>query len=150
LARKAGAIGRRELLANWLHGVARRTALKARATRARRCRREREGGDMAGRTAPERTALAELGLVLDEELARLGEKYRRPVVLCYLEGRTREEAARLLGWPPGTVAGRLSRALGLLRTRLTRRGLTLTTTALAAALAEGVATAVPPALLLST
>jgi RNA polymerase sigma factor (sigma-70 family) len=150
LVRKARTLSRRELLANWLYGVARRTALKARALRTRRSRREKDGMARTEPAAPEQTSVVELRRVLDEELARLGDKYRRPVVLCYLEGRTRQEAAELLGWPPGTVAGRLARALDLLRLRLRRRGLTLTPALLAAALAETPATALPPALILST
>jgi RNA polymerase sigma factor (sigma-70 family) len=149
LVRKAGAVGRRELLANWLYGVARRTALKARTLRARRGRREQEGGAMAVRAAPAPTDRADLRLVLDDELARLGDRYRKPVVLCYLQGLTRQEAADFLGWPLGTVAGRLARALDLLRTRLGRHGLALSTAALAAEIAES-APAVPPALTAAT
>src|SRR5207244_4781439 len=85
----------------------------------------------------------ELRPVLDEEVGRLPEHCRAPVVLCYLEGRTNEEAGRLLGWPVGTVKSRLARARDLLRTRLARRGVTLSTGLMTGALGPA---AVPAAL----
>src|SRR5262249_28618248 len=85
--------------------------------------------------------------LIHEEVDRLADRYRLPVVLCYLEGKTHEEAARVLGWPLGSVKGRLARARDLLRTRLTRRGLTLTAAGVGTALAENATAAVPPALL---
>ena len=120
--RKAGALARPAEVAGWLHGVALRVARKARADRARR--REREVGTvaLADTPAPEPPEdTSDLRRVLDEELDRLPDKYRLPIVLCELEGRTLDEAARLLGWPKGTVAGRLSRGRDLLRQRLSRR-----------------------------
>src|SRR5207248_4346115 len=84
--------------------------------------------------------------VLDEEIGRLPEHYRRPFVLCYLEGRTNEDAARQLGCPKGTVLSRLARARKRLAEGLTRRGVTLSVPALAALLsAEGLRAAVHPA-----
>jgi RNA polymerase sigma factor (sigma-70 family) len=151
LARKAGSIGRRELLANWLYGVALRTARKARGLRARRRRLERQVATMPEPPSPAPPAdhWAELGPVFDAELAGLADKYRRPVLLCYLQGHTRQEAAAALGWPPGTVAGRLARALDRLRARLTRRGVAVPAATLAALLAERATAAVPPALVAS-
>ncbi len=118
LVRKANAVRVKESLAPWLHGVAYRTAIKARSLSAKRRNREaeivRESNDEGS---------SDDHAVLHEELNRLPEKYRSPVVLCHLEGLSHEEAARQLRWPVGTVSGRLSRARDLLRDRLTRRGL---------------------------
>jgi RNA polymerase sigma factor (sigma-70 family) len=122
LARKAGGIGRRALLGNWLYGVAYKVAARARKTSLRR--RVREKSDPDPDTLPNRAPQAEpdLASLLYEEVQRLPDKYRSPVVLCYLEGKTNEEAARQLQWPVGTVKGRLNRARELLRKRLARRG----------------------------
>jgi RNA polymerase sigma factor (sigma-70 family) len=145
LVGKAAAIGDRALLANWLYGVAYRVATRARAYRRRQ--RESQGVEMAEAKTGTETIAPELRPILHEELNRLPEKYRTPVVLCYLQGKTNAEAARQLAWPVGTVKGRLTRARDLLRARLTRRGLALPAGALAAALAhETAAAAVPTAL----
>lgn len=124
LARKAGQVPWHDSIRNWLHGVAYRIACKARAGRARRLRKEREAGQASTATALE-SAWAELRGVLDEELDRLPAKYRVPLLLCCLEGKTREEAADELGWSVGSVKGRLERGRDLLRERLGNRGLTL-------------------------
>ncbi len=150
LARKAGSLRQSGSVGSWLYGVAQRTALKARTRVARRRLHEGKAVKPATHDAADDVVWRDLWPVLDEELGRLPEKYRAPVVLCYLEGKTQEEAARLLGWPTGTVATRLNRARDQLRDRLTRRGLTLTGGTLAAAFAENLAPAAVPASLAET
>ncbi len=150
LARKAGAIGKREAVGSWLYKVAYRAALQVRAA-AERLPAGVLPGD--GPAAPEDASAAEareLRPVLDEEVGRLPEKYRAPVVLCYLEGKTYDEAARLLGCPAGTVAIRLRRARERLRVRLTRRGLAVPAGLVTASLVPAAAQAVPAALLRAT
>jgi RNA polymerase sigma factor (sigma-70 family) len=125
LVRKAGSIRQRETLAPWLYGVARRVAVRARASAARRRVHESQGAEMIeAAAAPELSHREELE-ALHEEVDRLPEKCRTAVVLCHLDGRTHAEAARLLKCPAGTVSVRVSRARELLRVRLTRRGLAL-------------------------
>ncbi|HLJ96096.1 MAG TPA: RNA polymerase sigma factor [Gemmataceae bacterium] len=150
LLRKAAGLGKRELVANWLYGVAHRTALKARALAARRNVRTRPLTDVPAEEAESEIEWNDLRPVLDEEIQRLPNQYRVPVVLCYLEGKTFEEAARLLGWPAGTVSGRLARARQLLRARLTRRGLGLTAGLLATALTDAASAALPISLKVAT
>jgi RNA polymerase sigma factor (sigma-70 family) len=151
LVRKADGIGRRELLANWLYGVAVRVASRVRLVTAKRRTRETTDMERVARATREPAEATELPVALAEEVGRLPAKYRGPVVLCYLEGRTNEEAAGELQWPVGTVKGRLARARDMLRKRLTRRGLVLSTAAFAAALSsETLAAPVPPGLLDST
>jgi RNA polymerase sigma factor (sigma-70 family) len=150
LIRKAASIGRRELLANWLFGVAYRTALEARKAVAKRKAKEEQAGKMP-RTETRDDFWGELLPLLDQELNRLPDQYRVPVVLCDLEGKTGKEAARLLGWPEGTLATRLRKARALLAKRLARRGLAVSAGALAAALPQDVASAsVPSSLLTAT
>jgi RNA polymerase sigma-70 factor (ECF subfamily) len=141
LARKAGSVVPRELIGNWLYGVAYRTALKAKSVAARRRGRERQVVAMPEPAVPEGDIWPDLRPLLDRELERLPEKYRVPVVLCDLEGSTHQEAARQLGWPAGTVSTRLTRARELLARRLARQGLALSGVGLALALAGRQATA---------
>jgi RNA polymerase sigma-70 factor (ECF subfamily) len=141
LVRKAASVMPRALVGNWLYGVAHNTAIKAKAMNSRRRTKESQAAQTA---RPDPEGSQQLQATLDEELSRLPEKYRAPIVLCELEGRTLKEVARHLGWPQGTVAGRLARARVLLTKRLAQRGLALPVGALAAALAEGAASAAVP------
>jgi RNA polymerase sigma factor (sigma-70 family) len=148
LARKAASVGRRELLGNWLYGVAHRTALDARAAAARRRARERQVSPMPEPEAKNGAdAGPDLRLLLDQELSRLPDKYRVPVVLCDLEGRTRRDVARQLGIPVGTLSGRLTTSHRMLAKRLARRCVALSGAALTAALSpSAVSAGVPPPL----
>jgi RNA polymerase sigma factor (sigma-70 family) len=145
LVRKAGSIARPELLGNWLYGVAFRTALKARGGAARHRAELQPLPEVAVADPTEELVWRDLRPVLDEELSRLPDKYRTAVVLCDLEGRTHEEAARSLGCPRETVTTRLTRARARLRSRLLRRGLTLSAGLLTTVLAERAAPGAPPA-----
>jgi RNA polymerase sigma factor (sigma-70 family) len=149
LSRKAGSIRSAEALPNWLYGVANRLATRMKAAASRRQRREvalvepplfepEPGGEVG-----------DVGPVLFAEIGRLPDKYRIPLVLCYLEGKTNEQAAQHLRCPPGTVFSRLARARERLRLRLTRRGLALSTGVLVASLvrlSEQASAAVPQSL----
>jgi RNA polymerase sigma factor (sigma-70 family) len=137
LARKARSIARQEALGSWLYGVAYRVALKARADAVRRRQHEGHAASLAGGRSGDHGTGDDLRPIIDEEVNRLPDKYRRPIVLCYFEGKTYQEAARLLGWPAGTASVRLARARALLRTRLAHRGLALASGALAVRMAVG-------------
>jgi RNA polymerase sigma factor (sigma-70 family) len=136
LARRAAALGSHESVGAWLHLVARRLAVRARAAAARRARREPPPPRPAPPGPVEELGWREVGAILDEELARLPDGCRAAVVLCCLEGRARDEAAAELGWPLGTLKARLERGRDLLRRRLLRRGLTLPAALAAAGLAR--------------
>ena len=125
LARKAAAIRNRDALASWLYGVAFRISVRAKAQAPRHEPSLGEEADMAQPDPANQAAWRELQPLLDHELDRLPEKFKILLLLCYFEGKSNEEAARQLGWPSGTVKGRLARARELLRQRLGRRGLTL-------------------------
>ncbi len=135
LARRAGAIRNRDSVGSWLYGVAIRVASRARATSIRRQVRDRRtiaAAAIATHSPESKTAETvesiEGGAIVHQEIDRLPEKYRAPIVLCYLEGLTHDEAASRLSWPVGTVRSRLSRARDTLRSRLNRRGLAVPTT----------------------
>ncbi len=144
LARKAAAIHPRDALPAWLHGVARRVALKARTARLARAHGTLPGSEPSADPRPDPLAEIsgrELLLVLDEELQQLPEVNRLPVILCCLEGRSLEEAARQLGWTRGSVKGRLERGRAQLHRRLAKRGLTLTAVLAAAEVGRGTGSA---------
>ncbi len=123
LARKAGSIRKPESLGPWLHGVALRVARHARSEMARRRVAERRNAEMSRQRQATESGLETMDYTeLHEEIDRLPEKYRRPIILCYMKGYTHSQAAELLGWPMGTVQVRLHRGRERLRSGLTRRG----------------------------
>lgn len=151
LVRKAATVAPKEMVGNWLYGVARQTALKARTTASRRKRREKQVEELPHPPAPDQALWSGLSPVLDEELAHLPDRYRAVIVLCDLQGHTRSQAARQLGCPEGSVAGWLARARALLAERLSRRGVALSAAALPALLLQNAASArVPASLTVST
>jgi RNA polymerase sigma factor (sigma-70 family) len=150
LVHKAASVEPKEMVANWLYGVAYQTALKARAMAAKRKARERQVVEMPEPAVEEREVWHDLRPLLDQELSRLPDKYRVPIVLCDLEGKTRREVALQLGWPEGTVAGRLATARKMLARRLARHGLALSGGALAAVLSHKAAVAVPASVVSAT
>jgi RNA polymerase sigma factor (sigma-70 family) len=148
LAQKAETIKRRDALSSWLYGVAHHLALRAQTRAARRRSHEERAEPMAAADPLLDMTVRELRGVLYEELQRLPEKYRAPLVLCYVEGKTNEEAARQLGCGKGVLRGRLNRGREQLRVRLKRRGLTLGAGLLTTALAVNPGSAAVPASLI--
>jgi len=150
LVRKADTIQPREMVGNWLYGVAYRTALEARKLSARRRDMERKKSTQPPLDTSHEL-WQELRPVLDQELSRLPDKYRAVLVACDLEGKTRHEAAEQLGLPEGTVASRLARARAMLSKRLTKYSLAMNTNLLIAVFAEDATPPeVPPSLLEAT
>jgi RNA polymerase sigma factor (sigma-70 family) len=125
LAKKARSIRRRESLASWLYGVAQRLARQARLAEVARSRRERRVAQERAEAAQADPGWHELLRILDEEVQRLPERYRSPLLLCYLDGRTQDEAAKQLGWSLSTLRRRLNTGRERLRARMTRQGATL-------------------------
>ena len=150
LVKKAAFVRDRDLLGQWLYGVARRVSLRARSETRKRRAKERPEAEGIEPIATLDTDLRELQFLIREEVDRLSSDDRIAVVLCYLEGLTHEEAADRLGWPVGTVKGRLSRAREKLRGRLTRRGVALPAAAIVSTLAQVAKAAVPIDLIRST
>jgi len=148
-ARKARSIRKRASLGSWLHGIACRIAANLRRQRARRQKREQRRAPPA---TPADVALQwrEVQMILDEELQQLPERHRAPLLLCYWQGKTRDEAAGELGLSTGKLHGLLERGRDLLRERLTQRGLTLSAALCASfATAEAAPAAVSPTLVVS-
>src|SRR5262249_55595603 len=137
LARKAASVGWHDSVAGWLFQTAYRLSLKARTTAHRRTRHEAEARPVPSPDPVAELTVRELQAILDDELSRLPEKYRAPILLCCLEGRSRDEAARCLGWQLGAVKDRLERGRERLRVRLARRGVSLGTAVVSAWLLEG-------------
>jgi RNA polymerase sigma factor (sigma-70 family) len=149
LVHKAASVVPREMVANWLYGVAHQIALQARRTAARRNTRERQVTEMPEPAVVQQHLWHDLRPLLDQELSRLPVKYRILIVLCDLEGKTRKEVARQFGLPEGTVAGRLARARTMLAKRLAKHGLAVSGGALATVLAQNAASASVPASVVS-
>lgn len=151
LIRKAATLRHADRLAGWLHQVALRTSRKLRAIRASRRGREHQIVDVPAGESTADFIWRELRPIFDEEVSRLPDRLRLPAVLCFLEGCSKAEASRRLGWPEGTLSGRLQRAREWLRARFTARGLGLSSGALAVALFDAVeAAAVSEVLIEST
>jgi RNA polymerase sigma factor (sigma-70 family) len=149
LVRKAASIWPRHKVGNWLYGVAYRAGMKVRTMTYRQRTRERPMNPLPEPATIESTLRDDLPGMLDRELLALPEKFRLPIVLCDLEGKTRKEAARTLNWPEGTVAGRLAQARTLLAKRLKKHGLLVSGGVLAAWFAQQAVAASLPANLAS-
>jgi RNA polymerase sigma factor (sigma-70 family) len=150
LARKAESLRKKDSLGSFLHGVACRVAAGLKREAARRKNRERQVDPPVPANPATEASWREVQDVLDEELGRLPEQYRAPLILCYLECLTRDEAARQLGLSPGGLHGRLERGRDLLRKRLIGRGLSLSASLTAAALGENVTHALSPTFVITS
>jgi RNA polymerase sigma factor (sigma-70 family) len=149
LVRKGASVVPREMVGNWLYGVAHQTAVRLRAMAAKKGARERQVVNMPEPVVEEARSNDLLSL-LDQELNCLPEKYQALIVLCELESKTRKEVARQLGIPENTVASRLARARAMLAKRLARRGVTVSGGVLGIALSQGAASASAPATLVAS
>jgi RNA polymerase sigma factor (sigma-70 family) len=150
LVRKAASIVPREQIANWLYGVARQTAVKARALAVKRKTREKQVKVMPEPFTPEQAGSDDLLPLLDQELGRLPDKYRTSIVLCDLEGKSYKQASRQLGCPEGTLAARLTRGRAMLAKRLARHRLAVTSGTLATVLSQSASASVPDSVVSST
>jgi RNA polymerase sigma factor (sigma-70 family) len=151
LVQKAHSVHKCEALGSWLYKVAFRIALRIKGRAAKQPLGLVQDFDLPSPERPDELLWQDVRSVLDEEINRLSERYRTTFILSYLEGKTNEEVARVLGVPIGTIQSRLARARHRLQTRLARRGLTLSLAMLTAALVrEAVAAIPPPSLIGST
>lgn len=150
LARRAASVRKKTSLSSWLHGVACRVAAKLTRDYARRKKRERRVDTPAPKDPAAEVTWREVQATLDAELQRLPDRLRTPLILCYLECMTRDEAAQHLGISLGSLHGRLERARDLLREHLTKRGLTLSAVMTAAALGERAQAALAPTIVVSS
>jgi RNA polymerase sigma factor (sigma-70 family) len=150
LIRKAATVKPRDMIGNWLYGVAYQTALNARTRIARRAVREVQVREIPEPPLMERHFWSDLQPLLDRELSRLPNKYRAAIVLCDLEGKTRKEAAQELGWPEGSVASRLARGRAMLANRMARHGLAISAAVLEAELTQKALRAEPSSVMTST
>jgi RNA polymerase sigma factor (sigma-70 family) len=150
LSQKAASLLPQRSLSGWLYSVAYRIAQKARIDAARRRKHEGRAAITQAVDPLDQITLREAYAVLDKELARLPDKFRVPLVLCYLEGLTRDEAAQQLGLPASTLKGRLDQARERLRARLAARGLALAGPLVAGIFSEGTASAALPSVLLDS
>ena len=150
LARRARAIRKRSSLGPWLYGVALRVARSARGRAVRRRNREQLAAEPEREESMAGVDRLDAAPILHEEVGRLPEKYRAPLVLCYFQGLTHDQAASQLGWPVGTVRSRLAKARDRLRPRLLRRGVAPSVAILAASGRPEAAAAVPAALISAT
>jgi RNA polymerase sigma factor (sigma-70 family) len=144
LAQKAASIRKQGSVGSWLHGVAHRLALKTRVRQARRQDRERRAAEAQPMKRDSDSSWQEVQTALDAALDRLPEKYRAALVLCYLEGKSHAEAARQLGCPLATLRTHVARGRKLLRDRLTKHGLTLSTAGIVSLLLASAASAAAP------
>ncbi len=150
LARNAGRIRKRNAVGSWLHGVALRLAHKARGQTTPPAKIASPPAAMPSPDPLVEVSWREVRQILDEELGRLPERYRLPLIMCYLEGQSRDEAAAQLGWSPGKVKGLLERGREHLRTRLIRRGLTLSAAGTSLLADAALAVPIPPLLSATT
>jgi RNA polymerase sigma factor (sigma-70 family) len=151
LARKAGSIRNTEAVGSWLHGAAYRIAMRAKRDAGIRRKHEMHApGAYASGSSDREISLREGLTIIDEEVNRLGARHRAVFIACCLEGKMMAEAARELGWKEGTVSGTLSRAKEVLRTRLARRGVTLSAALAGLTLSESATAAIPVRLIAAT